>query len=231
MLGPGGRRLGRPLARCQRAWAAPAVSLSAEEEAAAGDATAAGAAEPVTAPAGPVVERQRQVLEPMIALRAKVVRGFGRGSKLLGFPTANMEVNWEADFEDISESERAIREFADTCVAGIYYGWAQVPDGPDPGVYKTALSVGWNPTFTDVKVKTIEPWILHDYHEDFYGCELRLLICGLVRPELKFDNFDDLIAAIREDGEFCSAALDDDACVDAKLGSTGTFFDARPPEP
>merc|ERR1712129_579425 len=77
---------------------------------------------------------------------------------------------------------------------------------------KTAMSVGWNPTFTDVKAKTIEPWILHDFAEDFYNCELRLVICGFVRKEIKFDNFDDLIVAIREDGDFCRDALDDAAC-------------------
>ena len=32
------------------------------------------------------------------------------------------------------------------------------------------MSVGWNPTFKDLKYKTIEPWILHDFEEDFYGC-------------------------------------------------------------
>lgn len=74
------------------------------------------------------------------------------------------------------------------------------------------MSVGWNPTFPDVKAKTMEPWILHDYAEDFYDCELRLIVCGFVRPErlgrvgwpalalcrAKFADFKDLIVAIRE---------------------------------
>ena len=29
-----------------------------------------------------------------------------------------------------------------------------------------------------------------------------------IRPELKFDSLDDLIKEIRDDGEFCSKALD-----------------------
>merc|ERR1712139_656263 len=98
--------------------------------------------------------------------------------------------------------------FAQSIQPGIYYAWAQVADGPDRGVYKAAMSVGWNPTFTDLKAKTIEPWILHDFAEDFYDCELRLAVCGFVRPELKFDKFDELIVAIREDGKFCEEALD-----------------------
>merc|ERR1719230_581908 len=154
------------------------------------------------------VERSRQRLDPMPRLSAKVVHGFGRGSKLLGFPTANMEVKWdlENDPERLTPEEQDILSFARTCEAGIYYAWAQVANGPDKGVYKTAMSVGWNPTFTDVKAKTIEPWILHDFEKDFYDCELRLIICGFVRKELKFDTFENLVVAIREDGAFCGDA-------------------------
>jgi riboflavin kinase len=170
-----------------------------------------------------VVERSRNLLEKMPALRAKVVHGFGRGSKTLGFPTANMEVRWEKEDSPgaLEAQEQDILSFAQSCTAGIYYAWAQVANGPDRGVHKAAMSIGWNPTFTDVKRKTIEPWILHDYDEDFYDCELRLIVCGFVRPELKFDSFDDLITAIREDGDFCRQALDEPECV-AK--ATDKFF-------
>ena len=40
--------------------------------------------------------------------------------------------------------------------------------GDDSGVYKVAMSVGWNPTFTDVKRKTLEAWLLHSFDKDFY---------------------------------------------------------------
>merc|ERR1719460_2077691 len=119
----------------------------------------------------------------------------------------------ENNQESLSVEERGIMTFVQDCEPGIYYAWAQVADGSDKGVYKTAMSVGWNPTFTDVKAKTIEPWILHDFADDFYDCELRLVICGFVRKEIKFENFDDLIVAIREDGDFCRDALDDAACT------------------
>merc|ERR1719471_1866675 len=156
------------------------------------------------------IARSAQALNPMPRLRAKVVSGFGRGSKVLGFPTANMEVRWdkETSADELQPHERDILEFAKKCDAGIYYAWTQVVDGKDPGVYKAAMSIGWNPTFTDVKAKTIEPWILHNFEEDFYDCELRMVVCGYVRPEVKFDGLDPLIKAIREDGEFCSKALD-----------------------
>merc|ERR1712129_664712 len=152
---------------------------------------------------------------------AKIVHGFGRGSKTLGFPTANMEVRWdqEKDTEALQQHEKEILDFAKNCETGIYYAWAQVANGPDRQVYKTAMSIGWNPTFNDVKTKVIEPWILHDFKEDFYDCELRLVVCGFVRPEITFDNFDELIKAIREDGDFCSEALDAEPAANLKSDS------------
>ncbi|VDL94462.1 unnamed protein product [Schistocephalus solidus] len=61
----------------------------------------------------------------------KVVRGFGRGSKELGTPTANM-------------SEDVIEKLPSTMPTGVYAGWAQVDDGP---VYKMVMSLGWNPFY------------------------------------------------------------------------------------
>ena len=65
--------------------------------------------------------------------------------------------------------------------------------GDDPSVYPMALSVGWNPHFQRAEAsttashstsgKTLEPWILHDFGRDFYGEELRLVVCGYIRPE------------------------------------------------
>mmetsp|Transcript_36721 Transcript_36721/g.55418 ORF Transcript_36721/g.55418 Transcript_36721/m.55418 type:complete len:244 (-) Transcript_36721:51-782(-) len=164
----------------------------------------------VKEPPFPEMNRRIEALDPPRKLRAKVVHGFGRGSKVLGFPTANMEVKWDKQDspEALTADEKNILDFARECRTGIYYAWAQVVDGQDQGVYKVAMSIGWNPTFTDVKAKTIEPWILHDFKEDFYDCELRVLVCGFVRPEVKFDHFPHLITAIREDGDFCRTALD-----------------------
>lgn len=35
----------------------------------------------------------------------------------------------------------------------------------------------------------------------------RLIVCGFIRPEAKFDSTDALIREIQEDGEFCHQAL------------------------
>jgi FAD synthase len=57
-----------------------------------------------------------------------VVHGFGRGSKQLGIPTANLDAD-------------ALGPVVDALPAGIYFGWASV--GADPAVHKMVMSVGW----------------------------------------------------------------------------------------
>lgn len=61
----------------------------------------------------------------------KVVKGFGRGSKSLGIPTANYE-------------QCVVDKLPENLSKGIYYGFAQVDNGP---VYDCSLSIGWNPFF------------------------------------------------------------------------------------
>ena len=64
----------------------------------------------------------------VIKLRGCVQSGFGRGSKVLGIPTANLAA--ELLDETVGES-----------IVGVYFGWARLEDRP--GVYKTVLSIGW----------------------------------------------------------------------------------------
>ena len=152
--------------------------------------------------------RKLACIEP-VRLRAKVVHGFGRGSKQLGFPTANLQVCWDMGLQDLTEQERTVRDFAETHRTGIYCAWGSIEEGVGGElVHKVAMSMGWNPTFPDVKAKTVEPWILHNFDQDFYGCHLRLLVLAYIRPELKFDSTEQLKQEIAADGEFCSAALD-----------------------
>lgn len=156
------------------------------------------------------MERQLSFITP-VRLRAKVVHGYGRGSKQLGFPTANLEIRWDGDAlssSTLSEEERIVRDFATSHRTGIYCAFGSV-EGAVGGkqVHQVAMSMGWNPTFDDVKAKTIEPWILHQFDEDFYGCYLRLLVLAYVRPEVKFESTEQLKEEIAADGEFCKASL------------------------
>ncbi|KAI9071766.1 hypothetical protein K1719_046267 [Acacia pycnantha] len=120
-----------------------------------------------------------------------VIKGFGRGSKDLGIPTANLSTEGYSDL---------LMEHP----AGVYFGWAGLSSR---GVYKIVMSIGWNPYFNNEE-KTIEPWLLHDFKEDFYGEELRLVIVGYIRPEANFPSLESLVAKIHEDGRIAERALD-----------------------
>ncbi|KAM0822867.1 hypothetical protein ACQ4PT_071236 [Festuca glaucescens] len=129
-------------------------------------------------------------IEPWF-ISGPVIKGYGRGSRVLGIPTANLPAD---KFSDILSEH----------TSGVYFGWAGLRKG---GIYKMVMSIGWNPYFHNSE-KTIEPWILHDFSEDFYGEELSLAIIGYIRPEANFSSVESLIERIREDGRIAEKALD-----------------------
>lgn len=110
-----------------------------------------------------------------------VVKGFGRGSKDLGIPTANFP----------GEVVDNLPASLDT---GVYFGWASV----DNKVYQMVMSVGWNPFYKNIK-KSMETHILHNFEEDFYGKELRVIMLGYIRQEASFNSLEELIKAIKSD--------------------------------
>lgn len=120
-----------------------------------------------------------------------VIKGFGRGSKDLGIPTANFP-------------NEVIETLPKEMETGIYYGFANVDRGP---VYKMVMSIGWNPYFKNVK-KSMESHIMHEFQSDFYGSLLKTCILGYIRPEQSYDSLDALIAAIRSDIAFADESLD-----------------------
>jgi len=115
-----------------------------------------------------------------IAIEGIVVKGFGRGSKQLGFPTANFD-------------QKAVETLK--ILNGVYYGIARVNNG---SVEDMVMSVGWNPQFQN-KEKSIEVHILKKYEQDFYGCKLRVLALGYIRDMDKFESLEKLIEAINND--------------------------------
>jgi hypothetical protein len=78
------------------------------------------------------------------------------------------------------------------CEPGVYCGWASVgPCGPEAPRYKAAVSIGWNPSYVGeaaVKQKMVEPYLLHEFAEDFYGAPLRMVVTGWLRNEAKFEG-------------------------------------------
>ncbi|KAL2092600.1 hypothetical protein ACEWY4_012398 [Coilia grayii] len=123
--------------------------------------------------------------------RGEVVRGFGRGSKELGIPTANFPAS-------------VVEELPEDIGTGIYYGWASLDNGP---IHKMVMSIGWNPYYKNT-IKSMETHVIHNFKEDFYGQTLNVVMVGYIRPERGFDSLDALITAIHNDIEEAKQRLD-----------------------
>lgn len=123
--------------------------------------------------------------------KGTVVRGFGRGSKDLGCPTANFPI------EVVKTLPREIE-------TGVYFGFAQVNNGE---IHKMVMSIGWNPFYQNT-TKSMETHILHEYESDFYGQELKVVILGYLRPEKNFNSRNELIVAIKNDIAEAKTELD-----------------------
>jgi riboflavin kinase len=129
-----------------------------------------------------------------IELSGAVKRGFGRGGKDLGCPTANLP----------DESLPAMSSVTKT---GVYYGYAQIycpqhentplPE-EDAKVLPMVMSLGWNPFYKNERM-TAEIHILHEFNRDFYGYEMKALVLGYIRPELDYTSRDALIEDINTD--------------------------------
>ncbi|XP_026819659.1 putative riboflavin kinase [Rhopalosiphum maidis] len=126
-----------------------------------------------------------------------VVKGFGRGSKDLGIPTANF-------------SRDVIQELPKNISTGVYYGWAQVEKSP---VYMMVMSIGWNPFYNNIE-KSMEIHILKQFDEDFYGSNLKVKVVGFIRPELNFNSVDELVNTIHSDIEYAKQNLDENEKMD-----------------
>ncbi|XP_011166636.1 riboflavin kinase [Solenopsis invicta] len=110
-----------------------------------------------------------------------IIKGFGRGSRALGIPTANL-------------SEPVVSALPKDLNTGIYYGWASLHGT----VYKMVASIGWNPYYKNEK-KSMEVHLLHKFQDDFYGEELKVIISGYIRPERDFSSLDELVTEIKND--------------------------------
>jgi riboflavin kinase len=150
-----------------------------------------------------------RLLDAPLHLRGTVIKGFGRGSRELGIPTANL------DAESLGAALEGVP-------AGIYFGWASV--GASPVAHKMVMSIGWNPFYKNER-KTVEPHLLHVFPADFYGEELRLVVLGYRRPEASYPSLETLIAAIHADIDAARDALDEPA---AAAGAADPFLQPPP---
>ncbi|EFP02082.1 hypothetical protein GCK72_014987 [Caenorhabditis remanei] len=113
----------------------------------------------------------------------EVVRGFGRGGKELGCPTANMD-------------DTVIENLPEGLKVGVYYGKATFKGN----TYSMAMSVGWNPQYHNEK-KTVEVHLIDYAGGDFYGKRLSAVIVGYIRDMRSFASLEELKTAIAKDIE------------------------------
>lgn len=149
-----------------------------------------------------------------LALESTVVTGFGRGSRQLGVPTANM------DPAPLAQQLQQLPQ-------GVYFGWAQLdpPEGwpaADAAVHKMVMNVGRRPTVnTGDEASTVEVHILHKYsQEEFYGAGLRVVVAGFVRPEIKFGGLQQLLARIKTDISIAKYQLDEPQAAALRASSS-----------
>jgi len=127
-----------------------------------------------------------------VTLEGTVVKGYGRGSKELGIPTANL-------------SDDAIAAICSELKTGVYYGWVQLGELASQ-VYPMVMSIGWNPYYKNER-RSAEVHIIHDFPEDFYGSPLRLVILAYIRPEQNYPSLEALIKDIHTDIQVAKHSL------------------------
>lgn len=135
----------------------------------------------------------RVLLGRPYSVEGVITHGMNRGGRLLGFPTANLQ---------LEESLLLPKP-------GVYAALAEVDPKvlTLPGVYtgregfyiKGVANIGTNPTFGEESLR-VETHLL-DFHSDIYGKAFRVHFIQRLRDERKFDGVTELIEQIRRDSE------------------------------
>lgn len=123
------------------------------------------------------VARAAQFLARPYAVDGLVVQGTHRGTNLLGYPTANIDVRHELIPR-----------------RGVYI--CEVSWGRQ--CYPAVINIGTNPTFQPDGRTYVEVHLL-DFQADLYGQRIRVLFHQRLRDEVKFATYQDLMDQIRQD--------------------------------
>ena len=122
--------------------------------------------------------KARKMLGRCYQIRGTVARGRNRGGRLLGFPTANINLT----------DELCPR-------TGVYAVTVELKGRTLHGV----ANIGYSPTFIDHQF-TVEVHIL-DFKDDIYGKSIRVNFISRLRDEIKFGNLEALSRQIEADIE------------------------------
>ena len=124
----------------------------------------------------PLSENAEKMLGRSYQIRGRVVAGRDRGGKLLGIPTANINLHDELCPK-----------------TGIYAVTVEMDDKK----YKGVANIGFSPTFDDHEF-TVEVHIL-DFNANIYGRKIRVNFIKRIRDEKKFSSISELVDQIHLD--------------------------------
>ena len=130
------------------------------------------------------VDKVKDFLSRYYQVAGKVIPGHGRGSRLLGIPTANLSL--------INEVFPKPGVYA---VEVIY----------QKNRYQGVANIGFNPTFGN-NTLSVETHIL-DFNENIYDKTIKLNFIKRLRDEKKFKNVQDLATQIKKDIEVARKIL------------------------
>ncbi|KAK4174593.1 putative riboflavin kinase [Triangularia setosa] len=150
-----------------------------------------------------------------------VISGFGRGSKELGIPTANLPV------------DNSLTPWISSIPSGVYFGWASLllpsthpnyapASGATWSLFPMVMSIGYNPFYKN-DTRSAEVHVLHKFDADFYGVDMRLLVMGYIRDEKDYKGLDELVEDINFDCEVARQSLQRSGWRVKELGDGGEF--------
>lgn len=122
------------------------------------------------------MERAEKMLGRHYQIRGSVVTGRDRGGKVLGIPTANINL-----YDELCPK------------TGIYAVTVECREHH----YKGVANIGYSPTFKDHEF-TVEVHIF-DFDDNIYDEKIRVNFITRIRDEKKFSNISDLIDQIKQD--------------------------------
>jgi len=122
------------------------------------------------------VRKAQKLLGRHYQIKGVVVKGRNRGGKLLGFPTANINLH-----DELSPKP------------GVYAVTVDYKGKNHRGV----ANIGYSPTFDDLEF-TVEVHLL-DFDENMYDSEIRVNFIQRIRDEVKFSNIQELSDQITRD--------------------------------
>ena len=140
----------------------------------------------------------------------------------------NLDFAETAEWSPANLPDEAIAPSASMLETGVHFGYARVLMGSEQDreeeraqqALPMVMSIGWNPYYRNEKRTAVsypvsvdkcllkfavcgcdiqEVHILHIFKHDFYGCELRIVMLGYIRPEYNYTSVETLIQDIETD--------------------------------